>query len=219
MSSLWWKCFEHNPDADCPVDEVPADERGGDEVANIEFELPIPYEAKYKGKLTVVTVWSEGRIRRLHRRTKINAEDDFTDAAVEREAERGDIEEEERDQIVVQFFKCSKFGKRITSKLHYHKHIEKCECKFEDNSSINRAINLSLDMIMTGEVQPYERSKKHPRLQDIVVGQDAVGKLKFEEGWALRQKAGRTLGSNTVNLYIVDIKRWYQNGNRDKGKK
>lgn len=51
------------------------------------------------------------------------------------------------------------------------------------------------------------------------VTRHVLGSLKFDEGWALRPKAGATLGSNTVNLYLEHIKRWYQNGNKDKGKK
>lgn len=94
------------------------------------------------------------------------------DSVAEREADEASSGEDEPDGEGSNMLTCAKCKKRYRSSKFYEKHIEKCENSYEEKTVMDRAINMSLDMLTTGELVPYQRNRVHPRLKDMtVIGQ------------------------------------------------
>lgn len=122
----------------------------------------MPGAFKYAGPLTGVKVWGSGIIRMLQRRRHIAVEDELNDVVKEREAEETDDEEEESSVRPVNVLSCPKYMKWYRHEEYFEKQVENCGGKNEDSYAIKSSIGISIDMLMTGEAQRYERGRKEP---------------------------------------------------------
>lgn len=76
-------------------------------------------------------------------------------------------------------FSCPKFIKRYHLEDHFDNHVERCESRKQDSSTINKAVRMSLYMLITGEIKLYERNRVHVRLKDMNVSNNVLGDLHF----------------------------------------
>lgn len=169
------------------------------------------------GKMTGVKIWSDGEVKWVRRRRSTFGGpifDPFEEPEFEPSVDGNGESVTNRPTV----YTCPRCRRQFSRIRPYERHVEECDGR-KGQTTIDRAIGFSFDMISTGELVTYERCRIHPKLKDMKVDEDVLQKLDFKSGWARRPKQGESLGRNTVHIFIEDIERWFEEGNGDKGKK
>lgn len=114
---------------------------------------------------------------------------------------------------------CKKYQKIYTNEIRKVRHEAACEKVDCEQAVQNLASIIGLKMLNSNEVSIYDTSEENALLKDVVVGEDIIWCVLFEEGWARKRDDGKTLGTNTVSHFSKDLEVLYDGGEKDKGNK
>lgn len=84
---------------------------------------------------------------------------------------------------------------------------------------MDRAVEQSLEMIVTGVVQTYKLNNQHPMLSSTPVDDKTLLEVSLEPGRSRRQKQGDALGNNTIGAYRKEILYMWPRGSLEDAKK
>ena len=175
----------------------------------------------YRSTVTRTTVWGRERLRRQMRKRKGKQSfrhDEVTTELVET-GEQRDLEEQQPNIAKDVMFCCKICGKLYKLNKAFQEHMSVCQKPQLSQSVRDRAIRMALLMIGTHNAPIYTTKGKHPAVLLNNISDTTKISAAQRIGWANRPGYGNTLGKNTIERFVVDLKGWFEEGRLDKEKK
>lgn len=114
---------------------------------------------------------------------------------------------------------CSKCGQVFTNEPEAMMHKEQCSAYDWSERFVDRAARQLMNTIEKGEIEIHVSPSENRDLENLVVSTHIRRTQLFSEFWAVRPGKGSKLGKNYVQPYKEHIKKWVEDGEKDKSKR
>ena len=116
-------------------------------------------------------------------------------------------------------FTCPNCLKQYRRRESFEKHKSNCKNHYSYKKTLSRGVEIAQGCVSdAGDIVVYTKNEENPLLATVKI--DMVRDLfEFEEGWARRTRHGASLGKKTVKNFKDTIRKWYDHGNVDPGKR
>lgn len=188
--------------------------------------MPARETVSYQSSLTGVTVYTRAHIRLLFRkRRKINcvkcieetAENLQTSTPSTTEDQQSDPEESQVSGDDMP--QCVSCGKLYRNRTALQRHLATCQGRILSKSVLNRALRMVVKLLNSTDTNVYISEDVHPALETMQID-ETIGKVCFlAGGWGNRPVQGETLGAYTVAIYQDKLMDWFEDGNKEGGRK
>ena len=116
-------------------------------------------------------------------------------------------------------FTCPNCLKQYRRREPLEKHKSNCKNHYSDKKTLSRGVEIAQGCVSdAGDIVVYKKNEENPLLATVKIDMDR-DLFEFEEGWARRTRHGASLGKKTVKNFKDTIRKWYDNGNVDPGKR
>ncbi len=104
---------------------------------------------------------------------------------------------------------------------NFENHVISCDGRRFSKNTVERACEIAMSLVYQGDTSRgaiYSANGNNPYIAEMNTD-DVVLNRKITQGWATRPGSGKVLGTNTTNRYVNLIKRWFEEGYKDKTKR